>query len=322
MENETINNQSSDLGEIGRIENTAWGPLQVIRQKDFDDAREAGITRFTNCYFDGVLLQGKGELLDFSGSRFGENCKIETCDFVRCDFTNATINCDIESSNLISSNFTRATITGTCSDCDLSKCFFKSASFLHMTFFRCKLNRCEMYQASLNSAYFVDCEAFGMEHTDTITFALSGASGDALKNYQSTTMIALTPEIFEEPVSQLRTMKLGSRVHIYDMEWDGPPLAQRDIPRGLTLEAVTQRWLSSSDGLPYRMRTLHNYETLLGIAEKDCLTEMDYLSARWQPRAGVQLEQAEQKLRPSRIRRTCPPTLASRRAPGASRGTA
>lgn len=282
--------------EIGKIEDTAWGPMRVIRQKDFDAAREMGITQFSYCCFNEVTFEEKGERWDFTGSRFSDNCSIKSSQFTHCDFTNTSIDCNVENSNFTSSNFTRAAITGTFYDSDLSNSFFKESSFRHMTFFRCKLNRCEMYQATLDSAYFADCEAFGMAHIDTITFALSGASDDGLKSYQAEMIQKLTPEIFEEPISQLRAMKLGSRLHIYDMEWDGPPLSQRDIPKGLTLEAATQHWLNSSDGLPYRMRTLHNYETLLGIAEKDCLTERDYLTAHWQPRAGVELEHAEQKL--------------------------
>lgn len=282
--------------EIGKIEDTSWGPMRVIRQKDFDEARKTGITKFSNCYFDGVTFKGQGDRLDFSGSKFGSDCKFKDCKFTHCDFTNTSIYCDVEMCDLSGSNFTRATISSSFSNTDLSNSFFKDSSLRDMTFTLCKLNRCEMYQAKLNAVDFVVCEAFFMEHVDTLSLTVAGATSDEVKNYQRKVKEALIPKVYDEPFSQIQGMQLGSQLHIYDSEWEGPPLAIRHIPQGLTLEAATRQWLNSPNGLPYKMRALHNYERMFGIAEKDCLTEIDFLTAHWQLRPGVDPKRAEQKL--------------------------
>lgn len=146
-------------------------------------------------------------------------------------------------------------------------------------------------------AYFVRCEAFGLQHMDTMRLTMGGATDREVENYIRQVTEALTPKAYEDLFCQIRAEISNGRFHIYDIEHSSTPLVgEGSVPQGLTPEAAAKQWLRGPNGAPYRMRGVHAYENLLEIPEDKRLVELDHDTFQWCPRKEVALSGIDQAL--------------------------
>lgn len=282
---------------FGVMEDTPWGRMKVVRQQYFDKAFAQGTTDFSNCYFDGVTFNGEAAEISFQNSILTSDCLFDHACFKDAAFNGASVYCTIQDCDFSRSSFLHATISGHVERTDLSGCFFKDSHINRTSFIDCVLNRCIMYETSLNSTHFVRCEAFGLQHMDTMHLTMGGATEREVANYIRQVTEALTPQTYEDLFCQIRAEISNNRFHIYDIEHSSTPLVgEGSIPQGLTPEAAAKQWLRGTDGLSYRMRGVHAYENLLEIPEDKRLVELDHDTFQWRPRKGVESNEIDQAI--------------------------
>ena len=282
---------------FGVVEDTPWGRMKVVRQQDFDKAFAQGATDFSNCYFEDVTFSGEAAEISFQNSILANGCQFDHAHFKGASFDGASIYCSIQDCDLSRSSFLHTTINGHIKRTDLSGCFFKDSHINKTSFADCILNRCIMYETALNSTYFVRCEAFGLQHMDTMRLTMGGATDREVENYIRQVTEALTPKAYEELFCQIRAEISNGRFHIYDIEHSSTPLVgEGSVPQGLTPEAAAKQWLRGPNGAPYRMRGVHAYENLLEIPEDKRLVELDHDTFQWCPRKEVALSGIDQAL--------------------------
>lgn len=282
---------------FGVVEDTPWGRMKVVRQQDFDKAFAQGATDFSNCYFEDVTFSGEAAEISFQNSILANGCQFDHAHFKGASFDGASIYCSIQDCDLSRSSFLHTTINGHIKRTDLSGCFFKDSHINKTSFADCILNRCIMYETALNSTYFVRCEAFGLQHMDTMRLTMGGATDREVENYIRQVTEALTPKAYEDLFCQIRAEISNGRFHIYDIEHSSTPLVgEGSVPQGLTPEAAAKQWLRGPNGAPYRMRGVHAYENLLEIPEDKRLVELDHDTFQWCPRKEVALSGIDQAL--------------------------
>lgn len=282
---------------FGVVEDTPWGRMKVVRQQDFDKAFAQGATDFSNCYFEDVTFSGEAAEISFQNSILANGCQFDHAHFKGASFDGASIYCSIQDCDLSQSSFLHTTINGHIKRTDLSGCFFKDSHINKTSFADCILNRCIMYETALNSTYFVRCEAFGLQHMDTMRLTMGGATDREVENYIRQVTEALTPKAYEDLFCQIRAEISNGRFHIYDIEHSSTPLVgEGSVPQGLTPEAAAKQWLRGPNGAPYRMRGVHAYENLLEIPEDKRLVELDHDTFQWCPRKEVALSGIDQAL--------------------------
>lgn len=282
---------------FGVVEDTPWGRMKVVRQQDFDKAFAQGATDFSNCYFEDVTFSGEAAEISFQNSILANGCQFDHAHFKGASFDGASIYCSIQDCDLSRSSFLHTTINGHIKRTDLSGCFFKDSHINKTSFADCILNRCIMYETALNSTYFVRCEAFGLQHMDTMRLTMGGAADREVENYIRQVTEALTPKAYEDLFCQIRAEISNGRFHIYDIEHSSTPLVgEGSVPQGLTPEAAAKQWLRGPNGAPYRMRGVHAYENLLEIPEDKRLVELDHDTFQWCPRKEVALSGIDQAL--------------------------
>lgn len=282
---------------FGVVEDTPWGRMKVVRQQDFDKAFAQGATDFSNCYFEDVTFSGEAAEISFQNSILANGCQFDHAHFKGASFDGASIYCSIQDCDLSRSSFLHTTINGHIKRTDLSGCFFKDSHINKTSFADCILNRCIMYETALNSTYFVRCEAFGLQHMDTMRLTMGGATDREVENYIRQVTEALTPKAYEDLFCQIRAEISNGRFHIYDIEHSSTPLVgEGSVPQGLTPEASAKQWLRGPNGAPYRMRGVHAYENLLEIPEDKRLVELDHDTFQWCPRKEVALSGIDQAL--------------------------
>ena len=282
---------------FGVVEDTPWGRMKVVRQQDFDKAFAQGATDFSNCYFEDVTFSGEAAEISFQNSILANGCQFDHAHFKGAYFDGASIYCSIQDCDLSRSSFLHTTINGHIKRTDLSGCFFKDSHINKTSFADCILNRCIMYETALNSTYFVRCEAFGLQHMDTMRLTMGGATDREVENYIRQVTEALTPKAYEDLFCQIRAEISNGRFHIYDIEHSSTPLVgEGSVPQGLTPEAAAKQWLRGPNGAPYRMRGVHAYENLLEIPEDKRLVELDHDTFQWCPRKEVALSGIDQAL--------------------------
>lgn len=282
---------------FGVVEDTPWGRMKVVRQQDFDKAFAQGATDFSNCYFEDVTFSGEAAEISFQNSILANGCQFDHAHFKGASFDGASIYCSIQDCDLSRSSFLHTTINGHIKRTDLSGCFFKDSHINKTSFADCILNRCIMYETALNSTYFVRCEAFGLQHMDTMRLTMDGATDREVENYIRQVTEALTPKAYEDLFCQIRAEISNGRFHIYDIEHSSTPLVgEGSVPQGLTPEAAAKQWLRGPNGAPYRMRGVHAYENLLEIPEDKRLVELDHDTFQWCPRKEVALSGIDQAL--------------------------
>lgn len=282
---------------FGVVEDTPWGRMKVVRQQDFDKAFAQGATDFSNCYFEDVTFSGEAAEISFQNSILANGCQFDHAHFKGASFDGASIYCSIQDCDLSRSSFLHTTINGHIKRTDLSGCFFKDSHINKTSFADCILNRCIMYETALNSTYFVRCEAFGLQHMDTMRLTMGGATDREVENYIRQVTEALTPKAYEDLFCQIRAEISNGRFHIYDIEHSSTPLVgEGSVPQGLTPEAAAKQWLRGPNGAPYRMRGVHAYENLLEIPEDKRLVELDHDTFQWCPRKEVALSGIDQSL--------------------------
>ena len=282
---------------FGVVEDTPWGRMKVVRQQDFDKAFAQGATDFSNCYFEDVTFSGEAAEISFQNSILANGCQFDHAHFKGASFDGASIYCSIQDCDLSRSSFLHTTINGHIKRTDLSGCFFKDSHINITSFADCILNRCIMYETALNSTYFVRCEAFGLQHMDTMRLTMGGATDREVENYIRQVTEALTPKAYEDLFYQIRAEISNGRFHIYDIEHSSTPLVvEGSVPQGLTPEAAAKQWLRGPNGAPYRMRGVHAYENLLEIPEDKRLVELDHDTFQWCPRKEVALSGIDQAL--------------------------
>lgn len=282
---------------FGVVEDTPWGRMKVVRQQDFDKAFAQGATDFSNCYFEDVTFSGEAAEISFQNSILANGCQFDYAHFKGASFDGASIYCSIQDCDLSRSSFLHTTINGHIKRTDLSGCFFKDSHINKTSFADCILNRCIMYETALNSTYFVRCEAFGLQHMDTMRLTMGGATDREVENYIRQVTEALTPKAYEDLFCQIRAEISNGRFHIYDIEHSSTPLVgEGSVPQGLTPEAAAKQWLRGPNGAPYRMRGVHAYENLLEIPEDKRLVELDHDTFQWCPRKEVALSGIDQAL--------------------------
>ena len=282
---------------FGVVEDTPWGRMKVVRQQDFDKAFAQGATDFSNCYFEDVTFSGEAAEISFQNSILANGCQFDHAHFKGASFDGASIYCSIQDCDLSRSSFLHTTINGHIKRTDLSGCFFKDSHINKTSFADCILNRCIMYETALNSTYFVRCEAFGLQHMDTMRLTMGGATDREVENYIRQVTEALTPKAYEDLFCQIRAEISNGRFHIYDIEHSSTPLVgEGSVPQGLTPEAAAKQWLRGPNGAPYRMRGVHAYENLLEIPEDKSLVELDHDTFQWCPRKEVALSGIDQAL--------------------------
>lgn len=282
---------------FGVVEDTPWGRMKVVRQQDFDKAFAQGATDFSNCYFEDVTFSGEAAEISFQNSILANGCQFDHAHFKGASFDGASIYCSIQDCDLSRSSFLHTTINGHIKRTDLSGCFFKDSHINKTSFADCILNRCIMYETALNSTYFVRCEAFGLQHMDTMRLTMGGATDREVENYIRQVTEALTPKAYEDLFCQIRAEISNGRFHIYDIEHSSTPLVgEGSVPQGLTPEAAAKQWLRGPNGAPYRMRGVHAYENLLEIPEDKRLVELDHDTFQWCPRKEVDLSGIDQAL--------------------------
>lgn len=282
---------------FGVVEDTPWGRMKVVRQQDFDKAFAQGATDFSNCYFEDVTFSGEAAEISFQNSILANGCQFDHAHFKGASFDGASIYCSIQDCDLSRSSFLHTTINGHIKRTDLSGCFFKDSHINKTSFADCILNRCIMYETALNSTYFVRCEAFGLQHMDTMRLTMGGATDREVENYIRQVTEALTPKAYEDLFCQIRAEISNGRFHIYDIEHSSTPLVgEGSVPQGLTPEAAAKQWLRGPNGAPYRMRCVHAYENLLEIPEDKRLVELDHDTFQWCPRKEVALSGIDQAL--------------------------
>lgn len=282
---------------FGVVEDTPWGRMKVVRQQDFDKAFAQGATDFSNCYFEDVTFSGEAAEISFQNSILANGCQFDHAHFKGASFDGASIYCSIQDCDLSRSSFLHTTINGHIKRTDLSGCFFKDSHINKTSFADCILNRCIMYETALNSTYFVRCEAFGLQHMDTMRLTMGGATDREVENYIRQVTEALTPKAYEDLFCQSRAEISNGRFHIYDIEHSSTPLVgEGSVPQGLTPEAAAKQWLRGPNGAPYRMRGVHAYENLLEIPEDKRLVELDHDTFQWCPRKEVALSGIDQAL--------------------------
>ena len=282
---------------FGVVEDTPWGRMKVVRQQDFDKAFAQGATDFSNCYFEDVTFSGEAAEISFQNSILANGCQFDHAHFKGASFDGASIYCSIQDCDLSRSSFLHTTINGHIKRTDLSGCFFKDSHINKTSFADCILNRCIMYETALNSTYFVRCEAFGLQHMDTMRLTMGGATDREVENYIRQVTEALTPQTYEDLFCQIRAEISNNRFHIYDIEHSSTPLVgEGSVPQGLTPEAAAKQWLRGPNGAPYRMRGVHAYENLLEIPEDKRLVELDHDTFQWCPRKEVALSGIDQAL--------------------------
>lgn len=282
---------------FGVVEDTPWGRMKVVRQQDFDKAFAQGATDFSNCYFEDVTFSGEAAEISFQNSILANGCQFDHAHFKGASFDGASIYCSIQDCDLSRSSFLHTTINGHIKRTDLSGCFFKDSHINKTSFADCILNRCIMYETALNSTYFVRCEAFGLQHMDTMRLTMGGATDREVENYIRQVTEALTPKAYEDLFCQIRAEISNDRFHIYDIEHSSTPLVgEGSVPQGLTPEAAAKQWLRGPNGAPYRMRGVHAYENLLEIPEDKRLVELDHDTFQWCPRKEVALSGIDQAL--------------------------
>ena len=282
---------------FGVVEDTPWGRMKVVRQQDFDKAFAQGATDFSNCYFEDVTFSGEAAEISFQNSILANGCQFDHAHFKGASFDGASIYCSIQDCDLSRSSFLHTTINGHIKRTDLSGCFFKDSHINKTSFADCILNRCIMYETSLNSTHFVRCEAFGLQHMDTMRLTMGGATDREVENYIRQVTEALTPKAYEDLFCQIRAEISNGRFHIYDIEHSSTPLVgEGSVPQGLTPEAAAKQWLRGPNGAPYRMRGVHAYENLLEIPEDKRLVELDHDTFQWCPRKEVALSGIDQAL--------------------------
>lgn len=271
--------------------------MKVVRQQDFDKAFAQGATDFSNCYFEDVTFSGEAAEISFQNSILANGCQFDHAHFKGASFDGASIYCSIQDCDLSRSSFLHTTINGHIKRTDLSGCFFKDSHINKTSFADCILNRCIMYETALNSTYFVRCEAFGLQHMDTMRLTMGGATDREVENYIRQVTEALTPKAYEDLFCQIRAEISNGRFHIYDIEHSSTPLVgEGSVPQGLTPEAAAKQWLRGPNGAPYRMRGVHAYENLLEIPEDKRLVELDHDTFQWCPRKEVALSGIDQAL--------------------------
>ena len=282
---------------FGVVEDTPWGRMKVVRQQDFDKAFAQGATDFSNCYFEDVTFSGEAAEISFQNSILANGCQFDHAHFKGASFDGASIYCSIQDCDLSRSSFLHTTINGHIKRTDLSGCFFKDSHINKTSFADCILNRCIMYETALNSTYFVRCEAFGLQHMDTMRLTMGGATDREVENYIRQVTEALTPKAYEDLFCQIRAEISNGRFHIYDIEHSSTPLVgEGSVPQGHTPEAAAKQWLRGPNGAPYRMRGVHAYENLLEIPEDKRLVELDHDTFQWCPRKEVALSGIDQAL--------------------------
>lgn len=282
---------------FGVVEDTPWGRMKVVRQQDFDKAFAQGATDFSNCYFEDVTFSGEAAEISFQNSILANGCQFDHAHFKGASFDGASIYCSIQDCDLSRSSFLHTTINGHIKRTDLSGCFFKDSHINKTSFADCILNRCIMYETALNSTYFVRCEAFGLQHMDTMRLTMGGATDREVENYIRQVTEALTPKAYEDLFCQIRAEISNGRFHIYDIEHSSTPLVgEGSVPQGLTPKAAAKQWLRGPNGAPYRMRGVHAYENLLEIPEDKRLVELDHDTFQWCPRKEVALSGIDQAL--------------------------
>ena len=282
---------------FGVVEDTPWGRMKVVRQQDFDKAFAQGATDFSNCYFEDVTFSGEAAEISFQNSILANGCQFDHAHFKGASFDGASIYCSIQDCDLSRSSFLHTTINGHIKRTDLSGCFFKDSHINKTSFADCILNRCIMYETALKSTYFVRCEAFGLQHMDTMRLTMGGATDREVENYIRQVTEALTPKAYEDLFCQIRAEISNGRFHIYDIEHSSTPLVgEGSVPQGLTPEAAAKQWLRGPNGAPYRMRGVHAYENLLEIPEDKRLVELDHDTFQWCPRKEVALSGIDQAL--------------------------
>ena len=282
---------------FGVVEDTPWGRMKVVRQQDFDKAFAQGATDFSNCYFEDVTFSGEAAEISFQNSILANGCQFDHAHFKGASFDGASIYCSIQDCDLSRSSFLHTTINGHIKRTDLSGCFFKDSHINKTSFADCILNRCIMYETALNSTYFIRCEAFGLQHMDTMRLTMGGATDREVENYIRQVTEALTPKAYEDLFCQIRAEISNGRFHIYDIEHSSTPLVgEGSVPQGLTPEAAAKQWLRGPNGAPYRMRGVHAYENLLEIPEDKRLVELDHDTFQWCPRKEVALSGIDQAL--------------------------
>ena len=282
---------------FGVVEDTPWGRMKVVRQQDFDKAFAQGATDFSNCYFEDVTFSGEAAEISFQNSILANGCQFDHAHFKGASFDGASIYCSIQDCDLSRSSFLHTTINGHIKRTDLSGAFSKTAISTKQAFADCILNRCIMYETALNSTYFVRCEAFGLQHMDTMRLTMGGATDREVENYIRQVTEALTPKAYEDLFCQIRAEISNGRFHIYDIEHSSTPLVgEGSVPQGLTPEAAAKQWLRGPNGAPYRMRGVHAYENLLEIPEDKRLVELDHDTFQWCPRKEVALSGIDQAL--------------------------
>lgn len=282
---------------FGVVEDTPWGRMKVVHQQDFDKAFAQGATDFSNCYFEDVTFSGEAAEISFQNSILANGCQFDHAHFKGASFDGASIYCSIQDCDLSRSSFLHTTISGHIKRTDLSGCFFKDSHIKKTSFADCILNRCIMYETALNSTYFVRCEAFGLQHMDTMRLTMGGATDREVENYIRQVTEALTPKAYEDLFCQIRAEISNGRFHIYDIEYSSTPLVgEGSVPQGLTPEAAAKQWLRGPNGAPYRMRGVHAYENLLEIPEDKRLVELDHDTFQWCPRKEVALSGIDQAL--------------------------
>lgn len=282
---------------FGVVEDTPWGRMKVVRQQDFDKAFAQGATDFSNCYFEDVTFSGEAAEISFQNFILANGCQFDHAHFKGASFDGASIYCSIQDCDLSRSSFLHTTINGHIKRTDLSGCFFKDSHINKTSFADCILNRCIMYETALNSTYFVRCEAFGLQHMDTMRLTMGGATDREVENYIRQVTEALTPKAYEDLFCQIRAEISNGRFHIYDIEHSSTPLVgEGSVPQGLTPEAAAKQWLRGPNGAPYRMRGVHAYENLLEIPEDKRLVELDHDTFQWCPRKEVALSGIDQAL--------------------------
>lgn len=229
---------------FGVVEDTPWGRMKVVRQQDFDKAFAQGATDFSNCYFEDVTFSGEAAEISFQNSILANGCQFDHAHFKGASFDGASIYCSIQDCDLSRSSFLHTTINGHIKRTDLSGCFFKDSHINKTSFADCILNRCIMYETALNSTYFVRCEAFGLQHMDTMRLTMGGATDREVENYIRQVTEALTPKAYEDLFCQIRAEISNGRFHIYDIEHSSTPLVgEGSVPQGLTPEAAAKQWL-------------------------------------------------------------------------------
>ncbi|MFR8463084.1 MAG: pentapeptide repeat-containing protein [Ruthenibacterium lactatiformans] len=176
------------------MEDTPWGRMKVVRQQDFDKAFAQGATDFSNCYFDGVTFNGEAAEISFQNSILTNDCLFDHAHFKDAAFDGASVYCYDTGLRPLPILFLHATISGHVERTDLSGCFFKDSHINRTSFADCVLNRCIMYETALNSTYFVRCEAFGLQHMDTMRLTMGGATDREVENYIRQVTEALTPQ--------------------------------------------------------------------------------------------------------------------------------